>query len=152
MIESKALEVNIADYYVDVAIDEKYSILQDVMSTYYGLMEGLNTFLKELSHPYKNWQFIVKEARGYALDYFHLFRHHPKGCEAAVLLADIFFDAFERADNTGVRTDAADNLLLFLQKILKDSGPDLQKFMPLIDDVFHRIRNYSNEDFFLFNS
>jgi len=27
MIQSKALEVNIADYHVDVAIDEKYSIL-----------------------------------------------------------------------------------------------------------------------------
>ena len=46
MIKSKALEVNIADYHVDVEIDAKYSMLQEVMSKYYGLMEGLNTFLK----------------------------------------------------------------------------------------------------------
>ncbi len=55
MIQSKAVEANIADYHVDVAIDEKYSVLQGVMSKYYGLPEGLNTFLQELSHPYKNW-------------------------------------------------------------------------------------------------
>ena len=67
-IQSKALAVNIADYHVDVEIDPKYAVLQEVMSRYFGLMEGVNTFLKELSHPYKNWQFIVSEARGYALD------------------------------------------------------------------------------------
>ena len=77
MIKSRALEVNIADYHVDVAIDEKYAAIQEVMSTYYGLTEGLNTFLKELSHPYKNWQFIVQEARGYSLNYFHLLKTIP---------------------------------------------------------------------------
>ena len=69
-IKSKALEVNIADYHVDVAIDAKYSVLQEVMSSYYGLMDGLNTFLEELSHPYRNWKFIIQEARSYSLDYF----------------------------------------------------------------------------------
>ena len=49
-VKSKALEVNLADYHVDVTIDAKYSVLQEVMSKYFGLMEGLNTFLKELSH------------------------------------------------------------------------------------------------------
>ena len=33
-IKSKALEVNLADYHVDVAIDEKYAVLQEVMSKY----------------------------------------------------------------------------------------------------------------------
>ena len=73
-LKSKALEVNLADYHVDVTIDAKYAILQEVMSKYYGLMEGLNTFLKELSHPYKNWRFIVTEARKYSLEYFHLLK------------------------------------------------------------------------------
>ena len=40
MIQSKALEANIADYHVDVAIDEKYSVLQGVMSKYYGIRVG----------------------------------------------------------------------------------------------------------------
>jgi pyruvate,orthophosphate dikinase len=35
---SRALEVNLADYHVDVAVDPKYAVLQEVMSKYYGLM------------------------------------------------------------------------------------------------------------------
>ncbi|MBW2327056.1 MAG: pyruvate, phosphate dikinase, partial [Deltaproteobacteria bacterium] len=150
MIESKALEVNIASYYVDVAVDEKYSILQEVMSKYYGIMEGLNTFLKELSHPYRNWQFIVQEARVYSLDYFHLLKSHPKGPEAARLFVEIFTWAIESKSDIDVRADAVDNFLLFVQKIIKESGADFKRFKPAIDDAFDRIRNYEEEDFFLF--
>ena len=83
MVQSRALEVNIADYHVDVAVDPKYAVLQEAFARYYGLQESLTTFLKELSHPYKNWEFIVKEARSYSLDYFHLLQGHPRGPEAA---------------------------------------------------------------------
>ena len=115
-VKSKALEVNLADYHVDVAIDEKYSTLQEVLAKYYGLMEGLNTLLKELSHPYKNWRFIVSETRKYSLEYFHLIKNHPKGPDAADLLIDIFFDAIESDIEADVKIDAVDNLMLLLQK------------------------------------
>jgi pyruvate,orthophosphate dikinase len=118
-VKSKALEINLADYHVDVDIDEKYAILQEVMSKYYGLMEGVNTFLKELSHPYKNWRFIVTETRKYSLEYFHLVKNHPKGPSAANLLSDIFFDAVESDVELDVKIDAIDNLQLFLQKGVK---------------------------------
>ncbi|MCK5195869.1 MAG: pyruvate, phosphate dikinase, partial [Desulfobulbaceae bacterium] len=150
MIQSKALEVNIADYHVDVAIDEKYSVLQGVMSKYYGLTEGLNTFLQELSHPYKNWQFIIQEARGYSLNYYHLIKNHPNGPDAARLFVEIFTSAIESKTEIEVKADALDNLLLFMQKIIKDSGSDIQRFMPVIVDSFDHIRNYEDEHFFLF--
>ncbi|MBW2641966.1 MAG: pyruvate, phosphate dikinase [Deltaproteobacteria bacterium] len=150
MIQSKALEVNIADYHVDVAIDEKYSILQEIMSKYYGILEGLNTLLKELSHPYKNWKFIVNEARVYSLDYFHLLKSHPKGPEATELLVDIFMRAIESKSDIEVRADAVDNFLLFIQKIIKESGSDFTRFKPVIDDSFNSIRAYDGENFFLF--
>jgi len=150
MIKSKALEANLASYHVDVAVDARYSLLQEVISRYYGLMEGLNTFLKELSHPYKNWGFIVKEARGYCLEYFHLLKKHPKGYDAAYIFIDIFTDAIESTSDKDVRSDAVDNLLLFLQKIVKDSGSDIEKFMPVLDDSFNRIRNFPDKHFFLF--
>ncbi len=150
MIKSKALETNLASYHVDVTVDSRYSVLQEVMSRYYGLMEGLNTFLKELSHPYKNWGFIVKEARGYCLEYFHLLKKHPKGYDAACIFIDIFTSAIESTSDKDVRSDAVDNLLLFLQKIIKDSGSDIEKFMPVLDDSFNRIRTSPDKYFFLF--
>jgi pyruvate,orthophosphate dikinase len=79
MIKSKALEVNLAHTQVDVVIDPQYACLQEVMAPYFGLTERMDIFLKEVSHPYKNWQFIVDSTRAFALDYFHLYKQHPEG-------------------------------------------------------------------------
>ena len=40
---SGALEVNIAEYSVDVTIAPKYQVIQEVMSEYGGLQKVLNT-------------------------------------------------------------------------------------------------------------
>jgi pyruvate,orthophosphate dikinase len=149
-VKSKALEVNLADYHVDVDIDEKYATLQEVMSKYYGLMEGLNTLLKELSHPYRNWRFIVAETRKYSLEYFHLIRNHPKGPLAANLLSDIFFDALDSDIELDVKIDAIDNLQLFLHKVVKESNTHLETFLPYVNRVFLRIADLPDDLFTLF--
>nr|WP_124331440.1 PEP/pyruvate-binding domain-containing protein [Desulfonema ishimotonii] len=150
-MKSKALEINLASYHVEVRIDPRYQVLQKVMSRYYGLAEGLNTFLKELSHPRRNWQFIVAEARGYTLNYFHILKNHPDGPEAARLYTDIFFNAIDLATDAEVRADAVDNLILFLQKIIQDSGvPDLPRFMSVLNRAFRRISTLEDYIFFLF--
>ena len=149
-VKSKALEINLADYHVDVAIDEKYATLQEVMSEYYGLKEGLNTFLKELSHPYKNWPFIVTETRKYCLEHFHLFKNHPQGPTALSLLADIFLEAIEAQIHIEVKVDAADNLILFLQKTIKESDAHRIDFLPLINSSFSRIERLPDDLFELF--
>lgn len=146
-VKSKALEINLAGYHVDVAIDEKYATLQEVMSKYYGLKEGLNTFLKELSHPYKNWRFIVTETRKYGLEYFHLIKSHPKGPAAANLLADIFFEAIAADIQLEVKADAVDNLILFLQKTVKESDTCLEGFLPFINGCFLRMEGLSDDLF-----
>ncbi len=151
MIRSKALEVNLASYHVEVEIDARYAVLQDVMAKYYGLMEGMNTFLKELSHPRRNLPFIVAEARGYALNYFYMLKSHPEGHRAAGLYVDIFLDAILSAVDPEVLKDAADNLLLFLQKVIKDAGSDqITRFMPVLNDAFRRIHDLDDDIFFLF--
>jgi pyruvate,orthophosphate dikinase len=149
-VKSKALEINLADYHVDVAIDEKYATLQEVMSKYYGLREGLNTFLKELSHPYKNWRFIVSETRKYCLEYFNLIKTHPKGPAAANLLADIFFEAIQAETQIEVKSDAVDNLILFLQKTVKESDSNLKDFLPSINSSLSRIERFSDDLFEIF--
>ena len=148
MLKSKALEVNISDYHVDVIIDEKYNVIQEVMKKYYGLKDGLNIFLKELSHPYKNWGFIVKEARGYTLNYFHLLKKHENGPEATALYLDMFLEAIHESKE--IREEAADNLLLFIQKIIKESNEFITGFIPVLNNVFDRIMELGDDDFFLF--
>ena len=150
MIRSRALEVNIADYHVDVEIDPKYTVLQEIMSSYYGLREGLTTFLKELSHPYKNWHFIVREARIYSLDYFHLIKAHAQGPDAAGLYIDIYLRAIESTRGTDVCIDAVDNLMLFLMKVVKESGAAFDRFAVVLDGAFQSIRRYDHPIFMLF--
>jgi pyruvate,orthophosphate dikinase len=150
MIKSKALEANLASTYVDVTIDARYECIQAVMSRYFGLMEGVNTFLRELSHPYRNWQFIVSEARTYALDYFHLFQSHPRGVEAAEAMVGIFSEVIEADVDDGVRTDAVDNLLLYLQQIIGDSRDRLPEFLPVLNTAFSGIHDCPDDRFFLF--
>ena len=148
IIKSQALEAN--RHHVDVEIDPKYKVLLEVMSEYYGLMEGLNTFLKELSHPRKNWRFIVLMARKYSLDYFYLLKEHPKRAKAAKIFTGILMDAVDAECKQAIKADAADNLLLFLQKIIKESGADIEEFMPVIDSSFDRIRANDDKKFFFF--
>jgi len=149
-IKSKALEINLANYKVDVSIDAKYSILQEIMASYFGLLDRLNTFLKELSHPYKNWAFIVKESRALCLDYFYLLKGHSRGYQAAHLYVDIFIDAIKYSNDSDVRTNATDNLLLFLIKIIQDSGNFFDQFTPVIDYALYSVYRFEEKFFQLF--
>jgi pyruvate, orthophosphate dikinase len=149
-MSSKALEVNIAYSRVDVTVDKRYEILQEVMGEYHGVRERLQTFLEEICHPYKNWRFIVKEARIYALNYFHVLQTHPKGPEAAKLYIDVFFQSIDSTVDEKLRINASDNLLSFIQKIIKDAGADLFRFLPVLDYAFDRIRHYPKNTFTLF--
>jgi len=150
LMESKALEVNLACTRVDVTVDNRYEILLDVMEPYYGVRLALETFLKEICHPFRNWQYIVKETRSFALNYFHVLNTHPKGAEAAQLYFDIFFQAMDDAHDPDVRRDAADNLLLLAQHMIQESGDAGAKWLPVLDTVFDRIRESPEDVFFLF--
>ena len=147
---SRALEVNLADYHVDVTIEDRYSPLQEIMADYYGILKRLNVFLKELSHPYKNWDFIVKEARSFSLGYFHLLRPHPKGPEAVQIFADILFSAMEKTDKAEIREDAAENLLLFLQHVLTDSTTELPRFLPVFKNILNQTLKLDDTQFHFF--
>lgn len=136
MLKSKALEVNLAHTQVEVVVDPRYACLQEVMAGYYGLLDRLGTFLKEVSHPYKNWQYIVDNSRSFSLDYFHLFKTHPKGPEAVRRLIGLFCSALEADTDRRVHVDAADNLILYLQKIITASEEALGRFYPIVADTF----------------
>ncbi len=149
-MKSKALEVNLSDTRVDVEIDPKYSILLEIVSSYVGIFNRMNTFLKELSHPYKNWEFISGEARHLSLHYFYLYQGHEKGDDALNLLVDIFLKAFEADAGARVTAGAADNLMLFLQHIATESGKDLDRFLPVLEHGLNAVASYDKERFSYF--
>ncbi|RLB89481.1 MAG: pyruvate, phosphate dikinase, partial [Deltaproteobacteria bacterium] len=149
-MKSKALEVNLTGTRADVTIDEKYQLLLDIFDGYVGILNRLEIFLKELSHPYRNWGFIVSEARHFTLHYFYLYKPHPEGRKALELFADIFILAFESRSEEDVRTAAVDNLMLVLHHIAKESGKEVAIFFPVMEKEINRIHSYEGPGFHLF--
>lgn len=148
-MSSKALQVNLVDYRVEVTIDPKYRVMQEIMSKYFGLQKTMAIFLKEICHPYKNWQFIVHEARTFSLGYFYDLRADPRGPEAVKLYIEIALEAFEKAKETDVKTDAFHTLFLLLQKCIQESGEGLERFLPVIEYGFDRINQFPPDMFSL---
>ncbi len=138
-IKSQALEANLAESRVEVVIDPRYRVLGEVMSRYYGLAESVNGFLRELSHPYRNWKVVLAEARRYALDYVHVLRAHPRGPEAAGMLGEVFLQAAAEAKSPEVRAAAADDLLRYLQTLAREAGMRAPSFRRLLVSFCERI-------------
>ncbi len=149
-MKSKALEVNLSDTKVDVIIDSKYNVFLDIVSPYVGILNRMNIFLKELSHPYMNWEFIISEARHFSLQYFYLYKAHPEGERALNLFVNIFLEAFGAELTLKQKTSAADNIMLFLQHIVKESEEVLNRFLPVIERAVQKIELYEGEDFYFF--
>ncbi|WDP90869.1 MAG: pyruvate, phosphate dikinase [Desulfobacter sp.] len=147
-MKSKALEVNLSDTRAEVAVDEKYELLLDFFDGYVGILNRLETFLKELSHPYRNWGFIVTESRHFALHYFHLYKSRDRGRQAMALFCDIFAVAFETVDSPDIKANAADNLMLVLHHIAKDGKDGLARFKDLMVRELNHILSWGDEDFF----
>ncbi len=151
-MKSKALEVNLSDTRAEVTIDKQYELLLDFFQGYVGILNRLETFLKELSHPYRNWGFIVSESRHFALHYFHLYKTHDQGRDALELFCDIFITAFESVAEPDIKASAADNLLLVMHHIAKEGGDETPLFLPLMARELDRIQAYEDAPFFHFVS
>ena len=151
-MKSKALEVNLSDTRAEVIIDKQYELLLEFFNGYVGIINRLETFLKELSHPYRNWGFIVSESRHFALHYYHLYKSRDRGRQSLELFCDIFATAFESVSEPDIQANAADNLMLVLQHIAKDGKEGVGRFQPLMARVLDRILAHEDTDFFLFVS
>jgi len=138
-IPSRALQVNIEDYRVDVTVDPRYLVIEEVMSRYDGLRKMLRTFLEELCHPRRNYRFIVSEARTYALGYFHDLRSHPKGPEAIKRYIDIAVETIRNAKEPDVKTGAYNVLYLLMQKCIKEGGEEKERLVPVLNYGFREI-------------
>ncbi len=148
-MRSKALEVNMACTRVDVSVSERYDPLREITAGYSGLLETLDAFLREVCHPYRNWAFVVQEARRIAVDTFHLLRVHPKGGPGLGLYVDIWLEAAMETVRKEVKKDAVDNLLFYLRKVVKESGEALPALFPAVHEALDRL-SCLEEDLFRF--
>lgn len=146
----QGLKRNLDETQFDVEIDPKYEVVLALFDTFFGLKDGLTTFLKELSNPLRNWQFIIAEARKYSLNHLHLFKKQPHGPEAAERFIDIFHRAIEADVEVETKSEAVDHLLWFEMRFIKESGLSPEIMTPLINASLERVLEYNDDLFFLF--
>ncbi len=149
-MRSTALEVNLSDTKIDVDVAPEYQVLLEIVSSYVGILNRMTIFLKELSHPYRNWDFIVSEARYFSLQNFYLFKGDINGDKALTLFVDIYLNAFKSGSSLKIKTDSANNLMLFLQHICKNSENELNRFIPVIEESFLKIGSFKNDEIYFF--
>ncbi len=149
-MKSKALEVNLSDTRANVTIDDRYLLLLDFFEGYVGIVNRLEIFLKELSHPYRNWAFIVNESRHFSLQYFHLYTSEPNGPKVLDLLCDIFNSAFKSVSDSEIKSNVADNLMQILHYIAKSGTQEVDVFYDTLRHEIERILALQDADFFFF--
>ena len=125
----------------------KYEVLREVVKDYPGLLSASESLLCELYRHPKNWGFIVKEMRAYALKNFYLHDHHEKGLEVIKIIIDVFLEAINSPD-INVQQAAIDSLMFYLEKILMDGEHDLYNYESIFQDCFARLNQLEEKQFF----
>ena len=149
-IKSKAWQQNMKETRVHIEIEARYLFLLEVFKNYPALAQGLTLFLKELCNPLRNWHFLVTQAPKYCLDNLNILRSHPFGTRAVANFIDIFHRGVECADAQETRQESVDQLLQFLQRILREYGKDAGTILPEINRSLVRIYKYDDPLFLLF--
>ncbi|MGE5252926.1 MAG: phosphoenolpyruvate synthase, partial [Planctomycetaceae bacterium] len=154
LFDSDALRINLEETAVDqVAVDPKYQVLRETVSGYRGILKSLDTFLFELNHPYKNWEIILPDLRGFALKHFASYSRHPKGPLAVSALIDVFLEALLNSHKAEVEAKVIDHLFSYLEKILNELTPENREgLLPALQACFQRLSSMPEDKFFLLAS
>jgi pyruvate,orthophosphate dikinase len=79
-----------------------------------------------------------------------LYKQHPEGPRAVQKLVDVLCEALKDSGDAAVKIDAADNLILFLHKIIKQSDDTIDQFYPVVCNAMNCISAQPEEIFRLF--
>ncbi len=142
MIASEALRANLETTAVrEVDFDSRYQVLRDAVKDYQGIIKAVDSLLFELHHPFRNWEIVIGDLRSFALKNLATYSRSSQGSEAIRVLLDTFFDVISRAPENNQKTEAANGLLAFLEKIIQKVDTEkLLTILPDIEHVFHRLK------------
>ena len=151
-VKSEALRINLEATRVDVRIHPKYEVMREVVLDYVGLLQQTDSLLEELNHPYRNWDFVVREIRRYALQNFPIYVAHSQGPQVCRLVAEVFMEAIADGQQPAVKSQAANNLILFLEQLAGETNRLPKKYGGVLSEIFVQMQDVPEEDFFFFAS
>ncbi|HMK55541.1 MAG TPA: PEP/pyruvate-binding domain-containing protein [Dissulfurispiraceae bacterium] len=133
---------------VRAPIPSRYSILQEVVKEYPGVLGSSTPLFEELSREHRNWSALLRETRSYALRNFSLHDHHPEGLAAMLAVIGIFIEAAAAPEHED-RKSAIDCLLFYIEKIVMDGRQKLTVYSPQVQECADSLGQLSDELFYL---
>ena len=145
-IASGALRVNLQRTAFDVQIPQVHRIILDIVQKKVGIYKQTESLLREIHHPYANWDEIVEPLRARALGDFHYYLQHPDGPKAISLLLGFFFDALDRVRKPPVRKRAFASLLDYMELIMLESRAQTAAFTPVVEGACDRLEAWFHKE------
>jgi len=141
IIKSDALKANLEETAGDVVVDPAFQPLREVVSRYQGLADKLDTLLYEISHPYRNWQFIIPELRAFVLKNINHYQQHRLGPECFGLFCRIFLQALDECRKNGTLVaQVMESMLAYADKLVKSFDlDDLYRYEKELNLFFDRL-------------
>jgi len=140
-----ALEVNLERTAVSVEIPERYNILIAVTQEHYGLSKQTEELLKELNHPFVNWEYCLKTLKTISIGDFYTFNNHRDGLEAIKAILDIYIEILERSTSQSIKETASRYLFEYLHIVLTKSGVQKERNIPFINNAVEVIYNMARQ-------
>jgi len=147
-IQSDALRANLAETAGEVTVDQAFMPLQVVVANYQGLSAKLEHLLREIHHPYRNWNFIIPELRAFVLKNLNHYLRHELGPECFTLFTRIFLDALEDCQkNSKLVTLVIEAMLAYADKLITSIDlAGLNRFEKEFNDFFNRLARIDQID------
>jgi len=124
----------------------RYRVLSEVVASYPGLLRTTDRLVEDLCNPHIPQAVLLDELRSHGLKNFGLHNQHEKGPEAVWAISSAFLEGLESRD-PAVRQTSLDSLLWYLEKILMDSGRDLQRYASVLSESFEKLAGLPEEQF-----
>ncbi|MBF0341000.1 MAG: phosphoenolpyruvate synthase [Magnetococcales bacterium] len=144
---SDALRANLALTAVEqVVIDPRLTLLMEVVQGFAGILKDLDRLLIELNHPFRNWQLILPELKGFVLKNAIRYSSHPRGPECFSLFCDFFLQALAEVGKPAITRMVLDGLTAYLDKQITLLAVErLPEYAPAIDRVITLLAELSPE-------
>jgi pyruvate,orthophosphate dikinase len=141
-IKSDALRANLEETAGEVVVDPAYAPLLEVVDGYRGLSTKVDQLLYEISHPYRNWKFIIPEIRAFILKNLTHYQRHAKGPQCFGLFCGIFLSALEECKKNGRQVAMVmEAMLAFTDKLITSmQEEDLHRYEAELNAFFDRLR------------
>ena len=122
-----ALEINLERTRAVVEIPDRYGELLSVAKSHSAIGVRTEEMLKELHHPYVNWNYLIEQLKSLSIGEFNYFNNHKKGFEALQSFADIYLDVISSINDEEAKDSAVRYCFEYLEALLSKSGKFTQR-------------------------